>query len=286
MNSVPNRYRYYPAWAFALLLTVATIAQANGSRLWATGGVTNVNGTAGGGITTWAVLNGYASDGESTLNLSTSTARVDDFNLQTLSVGFNWANRLAVTVAHNRLDVKPLAIDIRQQTVGLKLRLAGEALYDRFGQYSVGMQYTHNADFGVPALLGAADNHGVDFYFAASKVFLAAIANRNVIVNATARATRANQLGLLGFGSANDNSYELVGEVSAGLFLDRRWLIGAEYRQKPDKLDSVTEDDWKTLYLVYVPSRALAFTLAYVDLGRVAGFDDQTGYFLSLQTGF
>ncbi|MES1950108.1 hypothetical protein S4A8_04583 [Salinisphaera sp. S4-8] len=286
MKPQSRRYRYGTAWAGLLLLTSTLLAEAAGSRLWGSGGVTNVNGAAGGGITTWAVLNGYASTDEASVNLATATARVDDFDLQTVSVGFNWANRLAVTVAHNRLKVKPLAADIRQQTLGLKLRLAGEALYDRFGQYSIGLQYTHNADFGIPALLGARDNHGVDIYFAASKVFLAAIADRNVIVNATARATRANQLGLLGFGSTHDNRYELVGEFGVGLFLDRRWLVGAEYRQKPDKLDTVAEDDWKTLYLVYVPTRELALTLAYVDLGQVAGFDNQNGYFLSLQTGF
>ncbi|MAS09717.1 DUF3034 family protein [Salinisphaera sp.] len=270
----------------ALLVGWASYAHAVGSRLWATGGVTNINGAAGGGITTWAVLNGYASDTESTVNVAVSSAQVDDFGVETVSIGFNWANRLAVTVAQNRLSVRPLDTTIRQQTIGLKLRLAGEALYDRFGQYSAGMQYTHNADFGIPALLGARDSNGIDFYLAASKVFLAAVADRNVIVNATLRATRANQLGLLGFGSARDDDYALVGEFSAGVFLDRRWLLGAEYRQKPDNLEAVAEDDWKTLYLVYAPSRLLAFTLAYVDLGRIAGFDDQDGYFLSLQSGF
>ena len=273
---------------FLLLLLVAwtTTSPAVGSRLWATGGVTNINGAAGGGITTWAVLNGYASDTESTVNVAASSAQVDDFGVRTVSVGYNWANRLAVTIADNRLSVRPLNTTIRQQTVGLKLRLAGEALYDRFGQYSAGIQYTHNADFGIPAMLGARSNNGVDFYLAASKVFLAAVADRNVIVNATARATRANQLGLLGFGSTADNDYHLVGEFSAGIFLDRRWLLGAEYRQKPDNLPGAPEDDWKTLYLVYAPSRFLALTLAYVDLGRIAGLDDQDGYFLSLQSGF
>lgn len=281
-----NRRRLLTATALAAALIVATTAHAAGSRIWGTGGVTNVNGAAGGGITTWAVLNGYASDTESTVNLAASTAQVDDFGLETVSVGFNWANRLAVTVADNRLDVEPLKTTIRQQTAGLKLRLAGEALYDRFGQYSAGVQYTHNNDFGVPALLGARDNSGVDYYIAASKVFLAGVANRNVIVNATARATRANQLGLLGFGSQTDNGYDIVGEFSAGIFLDRHWLLGAEYRQKPDNLRAVEEDDWKTAYLVYAPSRSLAVTFAYVDLGDIAGFVDQTGYFLSLQTGF
>ncbi|GAB3680474.1 DUF3034 family protein [Salinisphaera aquimarina] len=261
-------------------------AHAEGSRLWATGGITNINGSAGGGITTWAVLNGYASDTETTANASVSHVGVDDFGLNTASIGVNWANRLAVTVSHSKLDVQPLHTDIRQQTVGLKLRLAGEALYDRFGQYSAGVQYTHNSDFAIPHALGARNDSGVDFYLAATKVVLDGFLSRNVLLNATARATRANQLGLLGFGSEHDNGYDLVGEFSAGVFLNRKWLVGAEYRQKPNNLQTVDEDDWKSVYLVYAPSRYLALSMAYVDLGSIAGLDDQNGYFVSLQTGF
>jgi len=275
-------------WLVLMMLCVLITpsAHAQGSRIWATGGITNINGAGGGGLTTWSVLNGYASDTETSGTAAIARTGVDDFSLDSASVGFNWANRLAVTVSRSKLDVQPLHSSIEQQTAGLKLRLVGDALYDRFGQYSAGIQYTHNSDFGIPSLLGAADNSGVDFYFAATKVFLAGIANRNVLVSAAARATKANQLGLLGFGSATDNSYDLVGEFSAGIFLTRRWLFGAEYRQKPNKLAGVDEDDWKSLYLVYVPSRHFSVAAAYVDLGSVAGFDDQNGYFLSLQTGF
>ncbi len=276
------------AWLalMALLVLAAAQAQAQGSRIWATGGITNINGAGGGGLTTWSVLNGYASDTETSGTAAIARTGVDDFSVDSAGVGFNWANRLAVTISRSKLDVQPLHTRIEQQTAGIKLRLVGDALYDRFGQYSAGIQYTHNSDFGIPSLLGAADNQGVDFYFAATKVFLAGIANRNVLVSAAARATKANQLGLLGFGSATDNSYDLVGEFSAGIFLTRRWLFGAEYRQKPNKLAGVDEDDWKSLYLVYVPSRYFSVAAAYVDLGSIAGFDDQNGYFLSLQTGF
>jgi len=269
-----------------LMIFAHASAHAQGSRLWATGGITNINGAGGGGLTTWSVLNGYASDTETTGTASIARTGVDDFTVDTASAGFNWANRIAVTVSQSRLDVQPLDTHITQQTAGLKLRLAGDVLYDRLGQYSAGIQYTHNSDFDIPALLGAADNHGVDFYLAATKVFLAGIANRNILVSGAARATKANQLGLLGFGSAADNTYHIVGEFSAGIFMTRRWLVGAEYRQKPNNIAGVDEDDWTSVYLVYVPSRHLSIAAAYVDLGSIAGFDDQTGYFLTLQTGF
>lgn len=259
---------------------------AAGSRLLATGGVTNVNGSAGGGLTTWALLNGYASDTEDSVNANVSYTGVDDFNMQTVSLGYNWGNRLAITLARNKLDVEPIHTHIEQQTVGIKLRLTGDAIYSRFGQLATGLQYTHNSDIGIGRSLGARDAAGVDFYLAASKIFLAALANRNVIVNATARATRANQLGLLGFGSEQDNSYDLVGEFSAGLLVTPHWMIGAEYRQKPNKLRAADEDDWQSLFLMYAPSKYLAMTLAYADLGDIAGFADQTGYYFALQSGF
>lgn len=270
-----------------ILLCAATAlpAHAQGDRFWASDGITNVNGSAGGGITTWAVLNGYASDTQTSANFNISHVGVDDFRLDTASVGLNWHNRVALTVAANRLRVEPLDTTIRQETLGLKLRLTGHAVYDRYGQFSAGLQYTHNDNFAIPRALGARSASGVDFYLAASKVFLAGLANRNVLINATVRATKANQLGLLGFGSNRDNRYHVVGEFSAGLFLSRRWLIGAEYRQKPDNLRAVGENDWKSAYLVYIPSRHLSISAAYVDLGTIAGYRHQNGYFLSLQTG-
>lgn len=280
-----SRTRVVGLLAVLLMLAHAS-AHAQGSRLWATGGITNINGAGGGGLTTWSVLNGYASDTETTGTASIARTGVDDFSVDTASAGFNWGNRLAVTISQSKLDVRPLQTHITQQTAGLKLRLAGDVLYDRFGQYSAGIQYTHNDDFAIPALLGATDNHGVDFYLAATKVFLAGFLNRNILLSGTARATKANQLGLLGFGSTTDNSYDLVGEFSAGIFATRRWLIGAEYRQKPNKLAGVEEDDWQSLYIVYVPSRHFSVAAAYVDLGSIAGFEDQTGYFITLQTAF
>ena len=40
----------------------------------------------------------------------------------------------------------------------------------------------------------------MDLYIAATKLYFAALAGRNVILDATLRRTRANQFGLLGFG--------------------------------------------------------------------------------------
>ena len=278
---------YYPrVLAGVLCVLAACAAHAEGSRIWGTGGITNVSGAAGGGITSWALLNGYASDDETTVNVSPSTVQTDDFSLNSVGIGFNWHNRVALTAAYNELRVHPLDLNIRQQNVGLKVRLYGEALYDRFGQFSLGARYTHNSDFAVPQLLGAKHAGGVDYYLAWSKVLLGAVLGRNVVLNATARATKANQIGLLGFGGDRHSGYSVLGEYSAGVFLNRHWLIGGEYKQQPNNLSAVDEDDWKTAFIAFVPSRYLAVTAAYVDLGDIAGLKNQTGYYLSLQTGF
>ncbi|MDA3921816.1 MAG: DUF3034 family protein [Salinisphaera sp.] len=268
------------------VLGITANAHAAGSRLWATGGITSVNGAAGGGTTTWALLNGYASDNQSTVNISPSTVRTDDLNINSLGIGFDWHNRVGLTLAENMLHVQPLHTNIRQQNLGLKVRLYGEALYSPLGQFSAGARYTHNSDFAIPRRLGASDASGVDYYLAWSKVFLAAIAGRNVLLNATARATRANQIGLLGFGGDRNNGYDVLGEFGAGVFLDPHWLIGGEYKQQPNNLSAVNADEWKTIFVAYVPNHYLAITGAYVDLGAVAGLTHQTGYFISLQTGF
>jgi hypothetical protein len=47
-----------------LLSLIATSAQAETSKIIATGGATTIEGSAGGGIVPWAVINGYASSDE------------------------------------------------------------------------------------------------------------------------------------------------------------------------------------------------------------------------------
>jgi len=75
-------------------------------------------------------------------------------------------------------------------------------------------------------------------------------------------------------------------EGSVGLFLNRQWLVGGEYRQKPDNLGFAAEDDWWDVFVAWVPDRRLAVTAALVNLGDVATLEDQQGFYLSLQGSF
>ena len=281
-----------------LMLAASTPAAADvGSRLWATGGVSSIEGSAGGGLSPWALLNGYASDEEWGGTVSLSRAETDDYSLSVVGAGVTWRNRVELTFARQTLDLDSLVFtlsndfgleqeELVQDVAGLKVRLAGDVLYSPWGQWSAGLQYKQNRDYTVPDAIGSEDDSGTDFYVGGSKLFFAAIAGRNLLVNGTLRASKANQGGLLGFGGDRNDSYETMAEGSISLFLTRQWLIGAEYRQKPDNLSFASEDDWHDVFVAWVPERRLSVTAAWVNLGDIATLEDQTGAYLSLQASF
>ena len=288
--------RFAPLLAMGLL--AAPVAMAGvGSRIWATGGVTTIEGSAGGGLVPWALLGSYASDEEWGGTVALSRAEVDDYTLSVTGAGLNWNNRVEVSIAHQTLDLDSLVFtlkngfgleqdELNQDIFGVKVRLAGDALYSPWGQWSAGVQHKRQRDFTVSQAIGARDDSGTDVYFSGSKVIFAAVLGRNLLVNATVRGTRANQGGLLGFGGDLNNGYEFMAEAGAGVFINRQWLIGAEYRQKPDNLSFAREDDWWDVFIAWVPDRRLAVTAAFVNLGDVATLKDQQGVYLSLQGSF
>ena len=138
----------------------------------------------------------------------------------------------------------------------------------------------------MPRLLGARDDDGVDFYLAATKLYLAGVLGRNLLVNATVRATKANQFGLLGFGGDRHHAYQPEFEGSAALFLSDQLVIGAELRTRPDNLRTFEENDVHDIFVAYVPNKHCALTVAYSDLGRIADKDEQDALYLSAQISF
>ncbi len=114
---------------------------------------------------------------------------------------------------------------------------------------------------------------------------LGAVNGYILVWNLVGRATKANQLGLLGFGGGRDNDYQMVFESSVGVLLSRHWAIGYEFRQKPNNLVSVKEDDWHDFFITYIPNKRFNITLAWTQLGDIAGARNQNGYYLSA-TGY
>jgi hypothetical protein len=172
-----------------------------------------------------------------------------------------------------------------QDVIGAKVRLVGDAIYDQdslLPQISAGLQYKHNDRGDLVKALGAKSADGVDYYLAATKVFL----DQSLVVDATVRMTRANQIGILGFGGDKNANYTPQFEGSVGYLITRHLVVGAEYRTKPNNLGVAKEDNWSDLFAAYAINSHLSVTAAYVDTGSIVTFANQRGLYLSLQAGF
>jgi hypothetical protein len=229
------------------------------------------------------VINGYASSGQWSVTAFRNQVGVDDFSLRTIGAGFSYGNQFEVSITKQTLGLDTIGGDLRQDVVGVKYHLSGELLYTELPQISVGAQWKQHQNFALPQAVGASDDHGVDWYLAASKVWLDAIAGRNLLLNATVRATEANQTGFLGFGSTQQQGYQWMTEVSAALLLTPQLAIGAEFRQKPNQLAFADEEHWRDLFAAWFINKNFSMVGGYVDLGSIAGLPNQQGYYLALE---
>ncbi len=263
-----------------------------GGRLLATGGVTQIEGSGGGGLVPWALITGYATRDEIGGTAFHTDVRTQGFTLAASGIAIGLYDRAEISVARQRFglgDTVPNT-SLEQDIIGLKLKLYGDAVYDQdnpWPQISAGVQYKHNRDYaGVPKQLGAKQDSGTDLYVAATKVYLGGLFGRNWLLNGTARASKANQFGILGFGGDLNNNYRTRFEGSAGVFLNDHWILGVEYRQKNNNLSSFREESAKDIWLAWVPNKRVSVTAAYVDLGNIANKPSQTGTYLSLQLSY
>lgn len=276
-----------------ILAAASSLTSMAGERLLATGGVMQIEGSAGGGLTPWALIAGYGTREEIGASAFYTHAKTNGgftMNLAGVAVGFN--NRVEISYGHQRFGLSDTVPNehINMHTLGAKVRLFGDAVYDQdtwVPQVSAGLQVKHNEDFDkVPKALGAESATGVDFYLSATKLYLAAIGGRNVLLNATLQATKANQFGLLGFGGDNRDNYQFQPAVSAAVMLTDNVILGAEYRARPNNLSVFEEDDAKDVFVAWFPTKYLSLTAAYVDLGNIADKDNQHAWYLSGQVSF
>jgi len=214
-----------------------------------------------------------------------------DFSAYGAAVGFR--DRVEVSYTRQTFDTGSTGAKLgighgftfHQDVIGAKLRLTGDAIYDQdrwTPQVAVGVQFKHNDRDAIIKAVGGQDDSGVDYYVAATKLFL----NQSVLVDGTLRATKANQTGLLGFGGNKHDDYSVQFEGSVGYLVTKRLLVGAEYRTKPDNLAGLKEDDWFDVYAAYAINKHVSITAAYADLGEIVTFGGQRGLYLSLQAGF
>lgn len=278
--------------AACLALSHPARAQESG-RLLATAGVTQLEGAGGGGLVPWALITGYGTRDAVGANAHYTFAHLPGFTLHSAGAAVGLYDRVELSYARQWFDTRGTGTKLglgsgyqfHLDIVGAKLRLFGDAVYDQdswLPQVAVGAQFKAADRHAVLRAVGARTTSGVDFYASATKLFLA----QSLLVNATVRATRANQFGLLGFGGDRRRGYSAQFEGSAALLLSRDFALGAEVRTKPDNLRFAREGTAFDVFAAYFVNKHLSATLAFVALGPIARQPGQNGVYLSLQAGF
>ena len=276
---------------------------ADTGKLRLTGGVSTVDGVAGGGITPWALIGTNATASEWGVSAFASRVSTQSYGLNVVGAAFAWNDRIEVSVAKQDFATGPTGValglpglHLKQNVVGAKLKVFGNGILDSdtlMPQIAVGFMNKSVDAGGLKPTLSAlgANTSGTDYYVTATKLFLAP----GILVNATLRSTNANQNGLLGFGSSKQGSRRVMPEISIAKLLSPSLAIGIEYRKKPDNLNNILgntvlgEQDWKDLFVAWAPSKNFSLTAAYVDLGQIAPpfvSAKQTGWYLSAQAAF
>jgi hypothetical protein len=307
-----------PRWlaVSATLALAATVAHADTGKLLLTGGVSTIAGSAGGGLTPWAVIGSNATEGEVGFSGYATRAATQDYGLNGYGVAVGLHDRVELSLARQDFDASPaIALNgiapfgvtpgqhIQMDIVGIKVKVAGDAVLNAdswMPQIAVGLEHKRVRTGSIGSVLDflGTQTSGTDVYVSATKLLLA----QSLLVNGTLRSTNANQNGLLGFGAAapGKNRRSLQPEFSVAYLISKNLAVGAEVRFKPNNLQALgaaaglgaalREDDWKDIFIAWAPSKNLSLTLAYVDLGRIVpGITNhrrQTGYYLSAQVAF
>ncbi len=148
-----------------------------GSKLLATGGVTQFEGAAGGGLTPWALIGGYGTREEIGATAFFTLLDTDDYVLDSHGFAVGLYDRVELSYARQDLDVDrsviagtagalvraltpligppqnavtPRSTSIRQDVYGFKLKLFGDAVYAQdtwLPQVALGVQHKRNRDF-------------------------------------------------------------------------------------------------------------------------------------------
>jgi len=296
-NVQPRRLRTLLAGGIAGSLLMAGSAFADSGlstsgKLLLTGGVTNIEGSAGGGLTPWAVIGGYGTEGQVGGNAFYTNVHATDYTLRTGGALVGLFDRVELSFAQQKFDTRDVGTALglgqgftfTQKVYGAKVKLLGDAVLEQdsaLPQIAIGFQQKENDRGALLNALGIKHDKGTDYYVSATKLFL----GQSILLNGTVRFTKANQTGILGFGTATKDKYQAMAEGSIAWLLRKDLAIGAEFRQKPNNF-AFKEDNWYDVFIAYAPTKNVSVTLAYVDLGNIVIKDKQRGAYLSLQVGF
>lgn len=264
-----------------------------GGKLILTDGITSVEGAAGGGLATWALIAGNETNAGIGGSAHATLVALPDFDLKSYGAAIGLFDRVELSYAHQNFDTRGAGAALglgrgftfAQDIFGAKLRVAGDAVWGQASvlpQIAVGVQHKVADKAAIVRAVGARQTSGTDYYVSATKILLA----QSLVLDATVRLTKANQLGLLGFGGDRTAGRTAQFEGSAGMLLTSRLLVGGEYRTKPDNLRFANEDDSYDLFAAWAVQRNVTLAAAYADMGDIATVRGQRGLFLSLQGAF
>lgn len=307
------------------LLFLSPLVNADsGSRLIASGGITGFEGTAGGGITPWALIGGYTSKEEISYSANVQYLSLNDYSLTTAGAGISLFDRVEISIQRQRLDISAgltsnvfalltegavtnaNSTTIEQDIVGAKVKLFGDGVFTQNSwapQIALGAQYKKNRDVdsslslpdgtvplpevGVPLLLGAKDDSGTDIYLSATKLWLGTPSGYNLLTNLTARYTKANVFGLLGFGAEGNDNAKVEWEGSVAVLISPTTAIGTEFRTQTNRLGGLAEEDTVIdAFIAYFPNKSISITAAYVDLGNLPLQESSSGFYLTVNGNF
>jgi hypothetical protein len=290
---IRSRFLTLTAVFAAFLSASPAPAREPGGKLLVTAGLSQIEGAGGGALTPWAIITGYGTKDQIGANAHLTHINSSDADLRHTGVAVGFYDRFELSLGEQRVTAGAKAVRVglppglrfNQTILGFKLRVAGDAVYDQdrwLPQIAVGLMYKDAGPSPILLGQGATDDQGWDYYVAATKFLFA----QSLMLNGTVRATKSNQLGLLGFGGPLNNDHELYFEGSAVYLVNRRLAVGAEYRCKPENLTVSPEDDWKDYFVAYWPSKQVSISAGYLNLGTIGLLGPQDGTYVSISTGF
>ena len=271
--------RVLPAMAFATTLILPAAAA---TQPFSGGLPGQIEGAADGVLTPGPQL---AGDGEAVGGtVAINHARLTDAHFTTLAANIVLDDRLELSAAQANLGFGS-SDDARQNVFAARVRVLGSADSPLGPAASVGISHRRQRDFGLERSLGAsqpARRNDWDTMLTVGTGQQLGPAQA-LLLHATARYTRANAGGLLGFGGDRDDSHRLQLEAAFHASVSPRLTLGTEYRQQPDYLPEDLGDAWWTAYLGYATSATVHVTAGWQDQGRLGGAPRQRGPFIALR---
>jgi hypothetical protein len=198
-----------------------------------------------------------------------------------IELGYSW-ERFALGELPRKLetatgaDVHESAMNLQNFNIRGMLVKDGDFCTSWVPAVTAGIHYKYNQNWstlnnelgGALSSIGVTHRDGLDFTLYTTK--LVKVLPRPFLVSAGVRASKAAQIGLLGF----TDDYKATAEANFGLFVTDHFIIAGEYREKLSDYKQVPglvykEHDWFTADAAYIVNNRLTVGAGYGYFGEV-----------------